>query len=68
MKNSWKKTLLKPTKSQQSKKINNTAKQISEKLTNADRVPMLAETEAYITMKDIKVNFQIKYCVLNKSI
>ena len=60
MKNSWKKTLLKPTKSQQSKKINNTAKQISEKLTNADRVPMLAETEAYITMKDHKSEFPNK--------
>ena len=41
-------------------KINYTAKQITEKLPIADRVPMLEETETYITIKDHKSEFPNK--------
>ena len=41
-------------------KINYTAKQITEKLSIADRVPMLEETETYITIKDHKSEFPNK--------
>ena len=41
-------------------KINYTAKQITEKLSTANRVPMLEETEAYITIKDHKSEFPYK--------
>ena len=41
-------------------KINYTAKQIIEKLSIADRVPMLEETETYITIKDHKSEFPNK--------
>ena len=41
-------------------KINYTAKQITENLSIADRVPMLEEIEAYITIKDHKSEFPNK--------
>ena len=41
-------------------KINYTAKQITEKLSIANRIPMLEETEAYITIKDHKSEFSYK--------
>ena len=41
-------------------KINYTAKQITEKLSTANRVPMLEETETYITIKDHKSEFPDK--------
>ena len=50
-------------------KINYTAKQITEKLSTANRVPMLEETEAYITIKDHKSEFPNKiHCrLINES-
>ena len=41
-------------------KTNNIAKQITEKLSKADRVPMLEETKAYISIKDHKREFANK--------
>ena len=41
-------------------KINNTTKQITEKLSITDRVPMLEETEAYISIKDHNSEFPNK--------
>ena len=50
-------------------KINYTAKQITEKLSTANRVPMLEETEAYITIKDHKSEFpnKIQCRLINES-
>ena len=50
-------------------KINYTAKQITEKLSTANRVPMLEETEAYITIKDHKSEFpnKIQCRLINQS-
>ena len=50
-------------------KINYTAKQITEKLSTANRVPMLEETEAYITIKDHKSEFpnKIQRRLINQS-
>ena len=50
-------------------KINYTAKQITEKLSTANRVPMLEETEAYITIKDHRSKFpnKIPCCLINPS-
>ena len=53
------KTYKKPT-NKRTEKISNTAKPITEKLSIADRVPMLEETETYITIKDHKNEFPYK--------
>ena len=50
----------KKSTNKKTEKINYTAKQITEKLSIADRVPMLEETEAYITIKDHKSKFPNK--------
>ena len=63
MKNSLKKTITKIYKKSRNKKIrkmNFTARQITEKLSIADRVLILEETEAYITIKDHKSEFPNK--------
>ena len=59
----------KKSTNKKTEKINYTAKQITEKLSIADRVPMLEETDAYITIKDHKSEFPIKIlcCLINPS-